>query len=121
MGCRDENIVIKFQDLQKSKTGLRVKVQKRIGGKILEANYLMTETMTHNILLTRKMGGKKCLITGGGVPRDLVYSCYVQKEEERMTPTLPLSYDYMFAACTYLLLNVMRSKRFLLHLILTLS
>ena len=37
---KDENIVIKFQDLRKSETGLRVKLQNRMGaGKILGANY----------------------------------------------------------------------------------
>ena len=63
-------------------------------GKILRTNDLMTGTMTHNILLTKFQGGKKqCLLTRDGVPKDPYRRRHGQEEEERMTPTLPLSYN----------------------------
>ena len=59
-------------------------------GKILETNFLVTGTMTHNILLTRLQEGKKlCLLIRNGVPKYPYRGRYGPAEEGRMTPTLP--------------------------------
>ena len=103
----------KFQDLQQKRAGMGVEVQKIMG---------MAVTMTHNILLTRLQEARKFfLLTRGGVPKDPYRRRHGQAEEWRMTSTLPPFLRPGLLHSPYLLSNVMRSKRFLSHLILTLS
>ena len=82
----------------------------------------MTGTMTHNILLTRFQGGKKLLPTysGWGLEGPIPETSWAGrggKNDSNVAPFLTTR----LAAFTHLLSNVMQSKRFLSHLILTLS
>ena len=81
----------------------------------------MTGIMAHKIVVTRKKRRQAILLTEYGVSKDTVRSHHTLEEEGRMTPYVASFCTTRLAACTHLLLNVMRSKTFLSHLILTLS
>ena len=77
--------------------------------------------MTQNILLTRFQGGKNnAYLPGMGSRRTRTVDAMGRQRREGWLQHCPLSYDQA-RWFTHLLLNVMRSKRFLSHLILTLS
>ena len=76
--------------------------------------------MTHNILLTR-LQRKKILLTNGGVPKDTYHRRHGPAEEGKDDSNFAPLLTTGLAAFTHILLNFMRSKRFLSHLILTLS
>ena len=82
----------------------------------------MTGIMTQNILLTRFYVGGKLLLTypvwgPEGLVQKTPWAGRGEKDDSNVAPFLTTR----LAAFTHLLLNVMRSKRFLSHLILTLS